>query len=310
MPDGSWLLGVDGGGSKTSVRLARADAGALSVVASATGEPSNLRALGADAALTNLDEAIDRVLEAASTPRIDCAVLALAGSQTKEAGARIHAWASARQLAGNVEVVHDIDPVLTVAAAHSQALALIAGTGSVAAAQNPDGERIVVGGWGHWISDRGSAFDIGRRGIAAVADAADGIAADTALADILLKHFDVESPREIVTRFGSGDVRRAIANCAVHVTEAADSDDVARHIVIDAAREAARLLLAAADRAAIGSAASLAVAGGVVCNCELYRRSLLAMLAEADRKPSRVEVVEHPVDGCLQMALARLGEAT
>ncbi len=310
MPEISWLLGVDGGGSKTSVRLARVDDGALSVVAKANGEPSNLRALGADAALQNLDDAIDRVLEAASMPRIDCAVLALAGSQTKEAGARIHGWANARQLADNVNVVHDIDPVLTIAAAHSQALALIAGTGSVAAAHHPDGKRVVVGGWGHWISDRGSAFDIGRRALAAVADAADGIAAETALADILLTHFDVESPREIVTRFGSGDVRRAIANCAVHVTRAADSDDVARHIVIDAAGEAARLLIAAADRAAIGNAASLAVAGGVVCHSELYRRSLLAMLAEADREPSRVEVVEHPVDGCLQMALARPGEAT
>lgn len=310
MTDERWLLGVDGGGSKTSVRIARVNDGALSVIAKANGEPSNLRALGADAALKNLDESIDRALQAASASRIDCAVLALAGSQTKEAGTRILAWANARQLAGSLSVVHDIDPVLTIAATHPQALALIAGTGSVAAARQPDGQRRVVGGWGHWIGDRGSAFDIGRRAIGAVADAADGIAADTALTDILLAHFDVESPREIVTRLGSSDVRRRIADCAVHVTRAAGSDDVARDIVIAAAREAARLLIAAADRAGIGGGASLAVAGGVVCNSDLYRQSLLAMLADAEREPARVAVVEHPVDGCLQMALAALEEAT
>ena len=309
MTDERWLLGVDGGGSKTSVRVARVDDGTLSVVAKATGEPSNLRALGAEAALKNLDDSIDRALQAASTPRIDCAVLALAGSQTREAGDRILAWAESRRLAESLSIVHDIDPVLTIAAAHPQALALIAGTGSVAAARNPEGERTVVGGWGHWLGDRGSAFDIGRRGIAAVADAADGIAADTALTDILLAHFGVDSPREIVTRLGSGDVRRSIADCAVHVTRAADNDDVARQIVLDAALEAARLLIAAADRAAIGSSASLAVAGGVVCGSDFYRRSLLATLTDADRKPTHVVVVEHPVDGCLQMALQSLGDA-
>jgi N-acetylglucosamine kinase-like BadF-type ATPase len=303
MADERWLLGVDGGGSKTAAHVARVDDGVLHVMAKTTGGPSNLRALGAEAALANLDDVIDRALEEASAPRIDRAVLALAGSQSAEAADRILAWAEARKLAASVSLAHDIDPVLAIAAVHPQPLALIAGTGSAAAAKHPDGHRIVVGGWGHWIGDRGSAFDIGRRAIAAVADAADGLGPPTALENVLLAHFDVDSPREIVTRFGSGDTRRIIAGCAVHVTRAADSDDIARGIVNEAAGEAARLLLAASEQAQFGSGASLAVAGGVVCGSESYRAALLEKLAEAGRQPSRVAVVDHPADGCLQMAL-------
>lgn len=309
MADQRWLLGVDGGGSKTAVNVARVDDGVMHVVATITGRPSNLRSLGTEAALANLNDAIDEALEAASAPRIDRAVLALAGSQTADASARIHAWAEARKLAARVSIAHDIDPVLIMVTAQGESLALIAGTGSVAGARHPSGRRIVVGGWGHWIGDRGSAFDIGRRAIAAVADAADGIGPATALTDILLVHFDVTTPRDIVTRLGSGDVRRIIADCAGRVTRAADSDDLARNIVEETAGEAAALVTSAADQAEIGGGASLAIAGGVVCNSELFRLSLIAQLKDAGRQPSRITVVDHPVDGCLQMALAQEGAA-
>ncbi len=303
MTDQRWLLGVDGGGSKTAVHIACLENGKLRVVAKATGHASNLRALGAATALANLDEAIDRAL--ASTPgvQIDRAVLALAGSQTREAKSRIEDWAAQRKLATHVRIAHDIDPVLAIAAAHPKPLALIAGTGSAAGALNAEGRQVVVGGWGHWIGDRGSAFDIGRQAIAAVADAADGIGPETALAGILLEHFDVDSPRRIVTRLAGVDARSTIASCAVHVTTAAESDAVARRIVDAAANDAAKLMLAAADKAGTSEGASLAVAGGVVCGSELYRTSMLDKLGEAGMKPSHVEIVKYPVEGCLSMAM-------
>lgn len=308
MADERWLLGVDGGGSKTAVSIARVEGGVLRVMATVTGEPSNLRALGTDVALSNLNAAIDAALVVASAPRIDRAVLALAGSQTAEASARIQAWAEARALAAHLSIAHDIDPVLTIAAAHGQALALIAGTGSAVGARSAGGRRIVVGGWGHWIDDRGSAFDIGRRAIAAVANAADGIGPATALTDILLAHFAVDKPRDILTRL-VGDVRRTIADCAGQVTRAADSDALARGIVEEAAAAAAKLLISAADQAELGSGASLAVAGGVVCNSKLFRLSLIQRLQEAGRQPSEMTIANNPVEGCLQMALALEGEA-
>jgi N-acetylglucosamine kinase-like BadF-type ATPase len=309
MTNPGWLLGVDGGGSKTAVHVAQVTDGVMQVVASITGEPSNLRALGTETALANLNHAIDLALVASSAPRIDRAVLALAGSQTAEASARIHEWAETRSLAARVSVVHDIDPVLTLAAVNGQALALIAGTGSAAGAQHASGRRIVVGGWGHWIDDRGSAFAIGRRALAAVANAADGLGPKTALTEILLAHFEVKTARDILTKLGIDDVRRTIANCAVCVTRAADSVDLARQIVEEAARDAAELLIAAADQADIGSKLSLAVAGGVACNSDLFRRSLIERLTAAGREPSHMTIVQHPVDGCLQMALAQDGKS-
>lgn len=310
MPDEQWLLGVDGGGSKTAVKIARAVNDDLHVVATITGEPSNLRALGAETALENLNHAIDCALEASPAPRIDRAVLALAGSQTADASARIHAWAEARKLAAHVTVAHDIDPVLTLAAAQGQALALIAGTGSAAGARHENGRRIVVGGWGHWIGDQGSAFDIGRRALAAVANAYDGIGPKTALTEILLAHFDVDTPRGILTKLGLDDVRRTIANCAEKVTLAADNDDSARNILEAAASDAAALLTAAARQADLGSGPSLAIAGGVACNSELFRLSLIERLKDAGLQPSHITVAKHPVDGCLQMALALNGATT
>ena len=62
---------------------------------------------------------------------------------------------------------------------------LIAGTGSAAYGRNSAGETARAGGFGLWVGDEGSAFEIGRRAVAAVARTRDLDAPVTLLTEMI-----------------------------------------------------------------------------------------------------------------------------
>ena len=64
-------------------------------------------------------------------------------------------------------------------------IVLIAGTGSAAYGRNAAGETARAGGYGPWVGDEGSAFEIGRRAVAAVARTRDLDAPVTLLAEMI-----------------------------------------------------------------------------------------------------------------------------
>ena len=307
------VLGADGGGSKTAVRIAAVgDDGALELLGEGFGGPSNVRAVGRAHAEINLNVAVDAALRDAgiSDEPIACAVLALAGSSLPDVKAFIHGWAERRALAAHIDVVHDADPVLAAGVPEGNGIALIVGTGSAAIGVDASGQRTVTGGWGHWIGDAGSGFDLGRRALAAVADSADGIGGDTLLSNRILVRLASETPRELLKRLDHAvDARREIAALAPLVLHAAaEGDEVALDIVVAAARAAAMLVKGTVDKLGLAADAPLAVAGGVACSKTIYLDTLLGQLKELGIRPARIAEIREPVEGCLLMARDRLPE--
>jgi N-acetylglucosamine kinase-like BadF-type ATPase len=308
------ILGIDGGGSKTAVRIAVVESkGELRLIGQGNGGPSNARAVGEAHAEINLNVAVDAAHHEAGTAKntIDYAVLGLAGSSLPDVKSFIEHWARRRELAATVDVVHDADPVLAVAAPDGYGIALIVGTGSSAIGLASDGRRRVTGGWGHWFGDTGSGYDLGRRALAAVADAVDGVGPETLLTERILGRLHTDNPREIVLQLGrSTDVSREIASMApVLLAAAEEGDTVANAIVTAAATGATKLVLATIEKLGLARDVPLAIAGGIVCSNTMYRETLLAKLGEQGVHPASVTVVSEPVEGCLLMARDRLRAA-
>ncbi len=305
------VLGADGGGSKTAVRIAAVtDDGALETLGEGFGGPSNVRAVGRAHAEINLNVAVDAALRDAGIGdvTVDYAVLGLAGSSLADVQAFIQGWAERRSLARTVDIVHDADPVLAAGIPDGDGIALIVGTGSVAIGVDRGGQRSVTGGWGHLFGDTGSGYDLGRKALAAVADAVDGVGPETALVERILERLGTDKPREMLLRLDQAvDVRREIAALApVLLHTAADDDAVALAIVEAAAASTAKLVQASAAKLGFPADAPIAVAGGIVCKSELYRNALTDKLRALGLEPRELTVVDEPVDGCLIMARDRL----
>jgi N-acetylglucosamine kinase-like BadF-type ATPase len=305
------IIGVDGGGTKTVVQIADvAQDGSIEVLGEGYGGPSNVRAVGAEHAKTNLDVAVDAAHAAAGTAvaTADYAVLALAGSALPDVQEVIAEWAGRRRLAEHTDIVHDAEAVLTVGIRHGRGVGLIVGTGSVAMGKNAKGEQAVIGGWGHWFGDQGSGFDLGRRALAAVADAVDGIGAQTTLANEITQRLQVDDPREIARKLSIAvDIRQEIAALAPLVINAAiNGDDIAEGIVDAGAVSTAALVMATVSRLQLGNNAPLALAGGIACSGNFFRDRLLGQLTTLGFTPDPLSVVSKPVEGSLIMARDRL----
>ena len=166
-----YLIGVDGGGTNTRVRLASRDGAEL-----ATGHSgaSGLRH-GIDNAWNAVNAATAQafaVIGIPSIPMASCAIgLGLAGVHNKE-------WAAAFRAAnpGYGALVLDTDGFSTLMGAHGgRPGAIVAiGTGSVGEALRLDGTRVEVGGWGFPAGDEASGAWMGLRAIGHVEQVLDG----------------------------------------------------------------------------------------------------------------------------------------
>lgn len=306
------LLAVDGGGSKTLALIASLDEnGEIDVIGRGLGGPSNLRLSGKEQSLASLDQAIDEAMvdSGRQGQQLDCAVLALAGSTSPDVQRDVSDWAERRRLSPRVEIVHDAEPVLACGTKHGWGIALIVGTGSVAMGLDAGGETVIKGGWGHWFGDKGSGFYLGYKALSAVAEASDDIGPETILSELVMERLGTTDPRSILKEVSAGgDTRYEVAALAPVVTIATmRKDKVAARIIISAVTETVKLVAAVARTLEFDSPFPLAVAGGVVCNSDLFRQELMRQLGELEPGPGTIQVVDEPVMGCLMIGRKRLG---
>lgn len=182
----SYFLGIDGGGTKTDCVLIDH----LGVVlASAAAGPSNPLRAGYTKASFALSDAAYQVLSGRHLKPSDirgvCA--GIAGAGRKEVARRISTFLEGYFSAAAVEVTTDLAITLEAAVGEVEGIILIAGTGSGAYGRNLQGKIARAGGRGPWFSDEGSAFDIGRRAVAAAIQAEEGRGPATDLSGELLK---------------------------------------------------------------------------------------------------------------------------
>src|SRR5689334_7188097 len=157
MPTPDLVIGVDGGGTKTSAWLARLSPSCHGPLGRGQAGPGNPRAVGFETAPRNIGLAIDEAFAAAGIPPVTLAraCLALAGADRPAERAQLEAWGSQRHLAEQLIVTNDAEPILAAGAENGWGVALICGTGSFAFARNAAGQTARCGGWGYLLGDEG-----------------------------------------------------------------------------------------------------------------------------------------------------------
>lgn len=286
-----YLIGVDGGGSKTLVRLARPD---RSVLAQASGPGSALRN-GAGLAWVVIATTIDSAFANAGLALPPAAQLAVG---VGIAGYNVAQWAADFRAAapafGALEIAND--GVTTLLGAHEgRAGAVIAvGTGTIGIASDPDGRQRVVDGWGFPSGDDGSGAWMGMRAVHHAQQALDGRAARGPLTEAVL----ALCREEIATADGH-DQRAMLLDWLAQADQAAFAR-LARPVVAHAGRDpAARAILqaAAAEIALMAEALDpsqrlpLALSGGLAAALQPY--------LDARLRPRIVPARSDAADGAL-----------
>src|SRR5262249_3151541 len=265
------VIGVDGGGTKTVAWIAPlGDTSNAILLGRGQAGPGNPRAAGFDVAQDNIAAAIDAAFADAGIPRCPAvsACFGLAGAGRDIEQHRLAAWATDRKIARAVRVTGDAEPILASAAPDNCGVALICGTGSIAWGRNRSGEAGRTGGWGYLIGDEGSAYAIGRAGLAAAMQAVDGRGPATVLPERFQEELRAVSSGELIDRIYAPEMTdERLAGVAALIFAAAETDQVAQGIIENAADELAKMVAVLCQRLELSSKLyTLALAGSVILN--------------------------------------------
>jgi N-acetylglucosamine kinase-like BadF-type ATPase len=194
-----YSLGFDGGGTKTDCVLLDPNGAAISEGRSG---PANPLRCGFDVAFSSLRGAAAGAIAAAGISLADIAGVCagIAGAGRLSVAHRILEFLAQEFPMAPAQVATDYEIALEAAAGTGPGVILIAGTGSVAYGRNAAGETARAGGYGPWIGDEGSAFEIGRRAVSAVARYRDGDAQVTALTEMISAALDCPDWDELTLR--------------------------------------------------------------------------------------------------------------
>lgn len=197
--------------------------------------------------------------------------------------------------ADRVEVTTDAHIALTGALGGLPGVIVIAGTGSIALAENASRRTARAGGWGYIYGDEGGAFDLTRQALRAALRTEEGWGEPTSLHDKLLEATGERSANALLHRFYTDDwPRPRIAALAPLVEEAAqEGDRIARGLLADTGRRLAELAAAAGTQLFGDVLPRIAPIGGVL-QSELVRESFIAAAPG-----SVVEPAEPPAVGAL-----------
>jgi glucosamine kinase len=275
-----YLLGVDGGGTGTRVRLARVDAQShVHELATAAAGPSGL-GLGIARAWEAVQAAAAGAFRAAGIEQPPLSRIAIGLGL---AGVHNKTWA--REFVagdpGYAALRLETDAFTTLMGAHGgQPGAIVAiGTGSVGEVLLPDGSRREVGGWGFPAGDEASGGWIGLRAVGHIEQVLDGRRQRSAFAmDVIAA---CGGTRDAIQSWLGQATQTAYASLAPLVLKHAE-DPVARAILLAAGEEAAAIARALDPDAAL----PLALCGGLGAALRDWLPPALAARARAPQGDS------------------------
>ena len=249
-----YILGIDGGGSKTTAILADERG---NVLGEGRGGASNYQTIGLESAGRAIKCAVTAALQQAgesSSLALDelegklVVVAGLAGADRPSDRERLRPVVAGQLPCkpAHLRVEHDARVALAAATGGKPGIILIAGTGSIAFGIDASGRGVRAGGWGPILGDEGSGYSIGKAALTAILWEYDGRGKPTSLTRKITSRLEVNDIDEIVTRVYQGPLQRPeIARLAeIVLEEAAAGDEISRYLITDAAEHLVKQIAA------------------------------------------------------------------
>jgi glucosamine kinase len=304
LEDGGYVLGVDGGASRT--RCVVADLSG-NLVGRGRGGPSNPLTAGLDTAAESILNAASEASGGRGIGAFEASVMGVAGTDRPSGAEALRGRLSGLDW-GRLSIVSDAAVALAGATGCRPGVVVVSGTGSVAYGENGEGMRARAGGWGWRLGDEGSGYSIGNGALIASLRAIDGRGPKTSLTGKVMKALGLGDIAGLVDLIYSGGMRNTeVASLTPLVGEAAEEGDaVARRILEEAGEELGLAASAVAGRLGMKDGFTVALTGGAF-NLAPVREALGRRLGKAHPGCRMIEPRFEPDIGAALLALKGLG---
>lgn len=266
-----YLLGIDGGGTKTEFLLTDIDEKEIKRVVLATSNPVNV---GIEKAEEVLRQGIMQLCEGLDFAEISV-FAGLAGGVSQEINSEIRRFLGSFGF-GAYSNATDADSALAVALRGGEGTAVIMGTGVIAFTRS-EGEIYRTGGRGYMIDKGGSGFCFGSDALNSAIEYLDGRGGSKLIFDLVTEKLGKDIDEAIPEIYAGGTTR--VASFAPVVFDAyLQGDADAKRIIDRNAYEVAKIIKAA--RRHLKKTEKTVICGGLCKQSDILRPFLLSYLEE------------------------------
>ena len=306
-----YVIGVDGGGTKTVAVLANLNG---KVLARAEVGPSNINKIGFKHAIDNIVKVLTQVSQEYEKDKIVFIYLGLAAGlerdkrKKKEIKKQLLSISSLSWvLPKNISIEGDQLIAFRSGTEEKQGIIIIAGTGSIVMGWDKKGKEVIVGGWDYLLGDDGSGFWIGKKALQAVCLSIDGFNSKSLLHSMILKKLKIKTEKDLMQEIYKPEMIKNIASLAPLVETAAKTGDkTAKDILFQASNELIiRANLAIKKLNLENKFFPLVLAGGV------FKSKIILTKVKKDikiiaPKANFIRPKQEPVIGAMKLALEQI----
>jgi N-acetylglucosamine kinase-like BadF-type ATPase len=276
MTQEQFVMGIDGGGSKTAAAVLNKN---RQVIGQGLSGSSNHHNVGLAQAKTNLWEAMTTAVAQANRDigEITAVTWALAGIDRPEERSMFRQVAAEMLPGVPVVIANDSVAALVGGLGHHHGIVLIAGTGMIVYGENEQGESARAGGWGPFF-DWGSGYSLvhgAMRLLAQKVDAGDDSSA--ALTQALLQAAGLQSPADWLGWVYDPAVE--ISHIAALVPAVLAAGETGDEVALTAVRQGVAGLVTAvmsvAQRLHPSKPTQLVLAGSLLLKSDFYRQQVI-----------------------------------
>ena len=299
-----YLIGIDGGGTKTDCAVADLSG---KIIRQTAGKPSNFLVIGVEEALENIFALIEENLFQLEGDFSDVKqiVIGVAGAGREEdamlleKGFKDYSDQEGVHFKG-VKVVSDAHIALEGAFPDSAGCILIAGTGSILFGKDEKGVIHRVGGFGRLIGDEGSGYSIGRKALNAVSKASDGRGEETLISELLNAKMNSGSTNGIINKVYKEKLD--VASVARIVIAAAEEGDPIAEDILDEEADELVLHIKSLMNKIQSDNLNVAFSGSLIDNNNFYSDLLKKKIKSTLPNVKIVKPAVPPVSGAILLA--------
>ena len=238
-----YVIGIDGGGTKTEAALADLRGKIFKITRSGPASPRNI---GVKKTAQNVAEAISKLLEGTKNKKILSTYIGLPTVEKEEYKRKkdeikkeiLNNKKITLIKKGKIIIESDQKVAFRSGTAKRDGIVLISGTGCVCRGWR-GGKDVKSSGWG-WLADEGSGFWVGQKGFQAFYKELDGRGKKTLITKLIFRKWNLKSKEDLLKKVYLKDSIRQTSLISKIVDEAANREDkIARNIMEEVGKELA-----------------------------------------------------------------------
>ncbi len=303
-----YYIGIDGGGTKSSCVIVDENKKQLF---EGTGGPTNTLTIGIETASRTVIELVKQCKEKTNINynQIDAVLIGSAGAgrrqdaQLFEAGVKTAA-VEANVLLKNVFVESDAIIALEGAFNSGAGCILISGTGSIMFGKDEKDKLYRIGGFGRNIGDEGSGYQLGKRGLKAVAYQLDGRGEPTLITNLVQTNHQITTINDLITAAFSSEFD--IASVSRAVLQAAEQGDSCALSIVTSEVDELILHIRTMERKIAIKNLEVCFSGSLITNDNIFSKMLRTKISEIFPDVRIKGAKSSPAFGAVLLAMRRI----